>query len=198
MTASTPLGFDPDALREKYRRERDKRLRADGNEQYVEVKGRFAHFLDDPYAAPGFTRAPLADEVEVGDDRRRLRRTARGRAPAPGRRREHPHDRPGQRLRRHLVLEPLSRASPATSSRTSTCPCSKRSATCPTQKYSDGAEILALQPGDRAQVRSLPRRAASRPASRSCPGTRRRRAGSSRRTTAIACARATSAWRPGR
>ena len=42
--------FDPEALREKYRRERDKRLRADGNEQYVEVKGRFAHFLDDPYA----------------------------------------------------------------------------------------------------------------------------------------------------
>ena len=57
--------FDPEALREKYRRERDKRLRADGNEQYVEVKGRFAHFLDDPYATPGFTRALLADEVEV-------------------------------------------------------------------------------------------------------------------------------------
>jgi len=57
--------FDPEALREKYRRERDKRLRADGNEQYVEVKGRFAHFLDDTYATPGFTRAPLADEVEV-------------------------------------------------------------------------------------------------------------------------------------
>ena len=57
--------FDPDVLREKYRHERERRLRADGNEQYVEVKGRFAHFLDDPYATPGFTRAPLADEVEV-------------------------------------------------------------------------------------------------------------------------------------
>jgi cyclohexanone monooxygenase len=57
--------FDPDALREKYRFERDKRLRADGNDQYVEVKGRFAHFLDDPYAAPGLTRAALADEVAV-------------------------------------------------------------------------------------------------------------------------------------
>jgi len=57
--------FDPNALRDKYRAERDKRLRAEGNEQYVEVKGRFAHFLDDPYATPGFTRAPLADEVEV-------------------------------------------------------------------------------------------------------------------------------------
>jgi cyclohexanone monooxygenase len=57
--------FDPDALREKYRRERDRRLRSDGNEQYVEVKGQFAHFLDDPYVEPGFAREPLTDEVEV-------------------------------------------------------------------------------------------------------------------------------------
>jgi len=59
------LGFDPDALRRKYREERDRRLREDGNDQYVEVTGRFAHFLDDPYVAPGFTREPLTDEVEV-------------------------------------------------------------------------------------------------------------------------------------
>ena len=59
------LGFDPDALREKYRQEREKRLREDGNEQYVEVKGEFAHFLDDPYAEPGFEREPLTDSVEV-------------------------------------------------------------------------------------------------------------------------------------
>ena len=61
----TDLGFDPDALREKYRRERDKRIRPDGNEQYVEVKGDFAHYVDDPYVEPGFTREPLTDEVEV-------------------------------------------------------------------------------------------------------------------------------------
>jgi cyclohexanone monooxygenase len=65
MKTSDGLPFDPDALRDKYRRERDRRLRPDGNDQYVEVKGRFAHFLDDPYAPPGFTRAPLSDEVEV-------------------------------------------------------------------------------------------------------------------------------------
>jgi cyclohexanone monooxygenase len=59
------LGFDPDALRRKYREERDKRLRDDGNDQYQEVAGRFAHYLDDPYAEPGFTREPLTDEVEV-------------------------------------------------------------------------------------------------------------------------------------
>jgi cyclohexanone monooxygenase len=59
------LGFDPDALREKYREEREKRLRPDGNDQYIEVKGEFAHFVDDPYVEPGFTREPLADEVDV-------------------------------------------------------------------------------------------------------------------------------------
>ena len=59
------MDFDPDALREKYRAERDRRLRADGNHQYVEVKGDFSRYLDDPYVEPGFTREPLNDAVEV-------------------------------------------------------------------------------------------------------------------------------------
>ena len=56
--------FDPDALREKYREERDKRLRSDGNEQYVEVVGDYARYLDDPYVEP-FEREPLTDAVDV-------------------------------------------------------------------------------------------------------------------------------------
>jgi cation diffusion facilitator CzcD-associated flavoprotein CzcO len=56
--------FDPDALRQKYRDERDKRLRTDGNEQYVEIAGRYAHYLEDPYVARA-ERAPLTDEVTV-------------------------------------------------------------------------------------------------------------------------------------
>jgi len=56
--------FDPDALRDKYRLERDKRLRADGNEQYIEIAGRFAHYLEDPYVAP-VERGPLFDTTEV-------------------------------------------------------------------------------------------------------------------------------------
>ncbi len=59
------LGFDPDALREKYREEREKRLRPDGTDQYVEVAGDFSHFVDDPYVEPGYTREPLTDEVDV-------------------------------------------------------------------------------------------------------------------------------------
>ena len=43
------LGFDPDVLAEKYLQERDKRLREDGNDQYLEVKGEFSYFVEDPY-----------------------------------------------------------------------------------------------------------------------------------------------------
>ena len=39
--------FDPDFLRKKYREERDKRLRQDGNDQYQEVKGEFSYFVED-------------------------------------------------------------------------------------------------------------------------------------------------------
>ncbi len=56
--------FDPDALRNKYREERDKRIRPDGNDQYVEMAGKFAHYLEDPYVAP-VEREPLTDEVDV-------------------------------------------------------------------------------------------------------------------------------------
>jgi cyclohexanone monooxygenase len=59
------LGFDPDALLQKYRAERDKRLRSDANAQFVDTEGAFEHFRDDPYADPNFTRAPLKDQVEV-------------------------------------------------------------------------------------------------------------------------------------
>jgi cyclohexanone monooxygenase len=59
------LGFDPEKLRSKYREERDKRLRPDGNEQYQEVVGDFARYVDDPYVEPGYTRAPVIDEVEA-------------------------------------------------------------------------------------------------------------------------------------
>ncbi|MBW2279205.1 MAG: NAD(P)/FAD-dependent oxidoreductase [Deltaproteobacteria bacterium] len=64
-TTRTGAAFNPDTLREKYRQERDKRLRDDGNDQYLEIKGTYEHFLDDPYVEPGFTREPLTDEVEV-------------------------------------------------------------------------------------------------------------------------------------
>ncbi len=63
VTAPAPA-YDPDALREKYLLERDKRLRPDGNDQYIEIAGRFAAYLEDPYVE-AVGRAPLTDDVTV-------------------------------------------------------------------------------------------------------------------------------------
>lgn len=65
MTAVEDMGFDLEALRRKYRQERERRLRPDGTGQYVEIAGEHAHFAADPYVEPGFSRDPLADEVDV-------------------------------------------------------------------------------------------------------------------------------------
>ena len=62
--AALDLGFDPNQLRDRYRAERDKRIRKDGNEQYVNVTGQFAHYLEDPYTER-VERAPVTDHVEV-------------------------------------------------------------------------------------------------------------------------------------
>ena len=49
MHSANASQIDLNAIRAKYRAERDKRLRDDGNEQYKEVTGDFAYFVDDPY-----------------------------------------------------------------------------------------------------------------------------------------------------
>src|SRR5215471_2248686 len=59
------LGFDPGALREKYAAERAKRLRTDANSQYQEITGQFAHYNEDHYVEPGFTRPALQEELDV-------------------------------------------------------------------------------------------------------------------------------------
>ena len=60
------LDFDPGALREKYRVERDKRIRADGEDQYIEAASEFAHYAhDDPYADADFDREALDVEIDV-------------------------------------------------------------------------------------------------------------------------------------
>ena len=41
--------IDKEALRRKYAQERDKRLRPDGNDQYLRLTCIFAHYLDAPY-----------------------------------------------------------------------------------------------------------------------------------------------------
>lgn len=56
---------DLETIREKYRRERDKRIRADGSAQFRELMREGVHNDVDPYAPPGFTRDPIGAEVEV-------------------------------------------------------------------------------------------------------------------------------------
>ena len=51
--------------REKYRIEREKRLRADGIRQYKELKGDYEEFDRDPYVEPGFTRKAVIEDVDV-------------------------------------------------------------------------------------------------------------------------------------
>lgn len=61
------LDFDPEELQEKYRLERAKRLRTEGNKQYVypETKGSASRFLEDPWSTEGERREPVTDNVEV-------------------------------------------------------------------------------------------------------------------------------------
>ncbi|MDA2966533.1 MAG: NAD(P)/FAD-dependent oxidoreductase [Actinomycetota bacterium] len=51
--------------REKYRIEREKRLRTDGIRQYKELKGDYEEFDRDPYVEPGFTREAVIEDVDV-------------------------------------------------------------------------------------------------------------------------------------
>ena len=62
IPAKTRPAIDKKALLEKYVAERDKRLRADGNDQYLRLEGQLSHYLDDPYT-PFVEREPLADHV---------------------------------------------------------------------------------------------------------------------------------------
>ncbi len=56
--------MDQAAVHQKYLAERDKRLRSDGNDQYIEPTGQHARYLEDPYVAPT-PREPRTDEVTV-------------------------------------------------------------------------------------------------------------------------------------
>ncbi|MGW7294524.1 flavin-containing monooxygenase [Streptomyces xiamenensis] len=68
MSAIDDLGFDPDALRAKYRAERDRRVRPDGSRQYLRTTGEFGYYEEDPYTGPdaeSATREPVADSADA-------------------------------------------------------------------------------------------------------------------------------------
>ncbi|WP_422061465.1 flavin-containing monooxygenase [Sphingopyxis sp.] len=57
--------IDSEGLRAKYLAERDKRLRTEGDAQYLDAAGDFADFVADPHVDPGFTRDAIAEEIDV-------------------------------------------------------------------------------------------------------------------------------------
>ncbi|MET8847818.1 NAD(P)/FAD-dependent oxidoreductase [Amycolatopsis sp. NPDC004625] len=62
--ARLDLGFDPEALRAKYRAERDRRLRPDGSAQYRRAAGEFGYYAADPYTER-VERDTVHDRVEA-------------------------------------------------------------------------------------------------------------------------------------
>ena len=65
MTQQRPQLKDLEAVRHRYAAERDKRIREDGNDQYVEIAGDLAHYVEDPYVEPGFEREPIDKAVDA-------------------------------------------------------------------------------------------------------------------------------------
>ncbi len=63
-TTTSTTDRDREALRARYRQERDKRLRSDGINQYIEPSGKYAHLLEDPHT-PKVDRAPIFRDVTV-------------------------------------------------------------------------------------------------------------------------------------
>ncbi|HNF06630.1 MAG TPA: NAD(P)/FAD-dependent oxidoreductase, partial [Mycobacterium sp.] len=60
-----PQDIDIEALRERYRAERDKRLRGDGSAQYLELTGNLADFYEiDPYTTV-VERDPIREDADV-------------------------------------------------------------------------------------------------------------------------------------
>src|SRR5690625_1048757 len=64
MTQDDTDQIDLQALRAKYAKERDRRLRPDANTQYHRTSGAFGYYAKDPYT-PRTEREPLTDTVEV-------------------------------------------------------------------------------------------------------------------------------------
>ena len=121
-TNAQDLSFDAEALKAKYREERDKRLNDKGMYQYREIEDVLRHYADDPYSEP-ILRLPVDEEVEAlvigggyGGLLVAVRLIEAGiKAFGSWRRRED--------FRRYMVLESLSRSRRVTSNRISTCPC---------------------------------------------------------------------------
>jgi cation diffusion facilitator CzcD-associated flavoprotein CzcO len=64
MSESIAAPIDIEAIRERYKRERDRRIRPDGARQYRSAAGEWGYYAKDPYT-PRAEREPKADRVEA-------------------------------------------------------------------------------------------------------------------------------------
>ena len=65
INVETIKSLDLSSIREKYNYERDRRIREDKNEQYIEITGDFSYYADDPYKTDRIERAALTDTKEI-------------------------------------------------------------------------------------------------------------------------------------
>src|SRR5512145_243736 len=61
----TPDDIDIPALREKYRQERDKRLRKEGSKQFLHTEDELADFFETDPHSPPVVRGPISEELDV-------------------------------------------------------------------------------------------------------------------------------------
>jgi cyclohexanone monooxygenase len=61
----TPDDIDIDALRAKYRKEREKRLRPEGSKQYIELSGELAKYYETDPHTPPVVRDPISGDINV-------------------------------------------------------------------------------------------------------------------------------------
>ncbi len=65
MPSDRNIENDPQSLRSKYLAERDKRVRPEGDAQFISIEDEFASYEFDPYADPDFARDPIVEDIEV-------------------------------------------------------------------------------------------------------------------------------------
>lgn len=67
MTDQAVAALNAEEIEARYEQERVKRLRADGNAQYVAMTGKYAHYMEDPFAHenPDISLDPVSIDTEV-------------------------------------------------------------------------------------------------------------------------------------
>src|SRR6266568_1471504 len=63
--ANEQTSANTESLHRKYLQERDKRLRSEGDAQYIEAKGAFADFARDTHIAEPLVRSRLSEDLDV-------------------------------------------------------------------------------------------------------------------------------------